>query len=259
MTLPSSLGPVTSALLQACRGGPAADDARLSPLVTSVQEAYRVQEALVRALDTVPASSPTAKCWKSGGPSRKQPLTHAPLPCVGVRRTGSNMAGLHLRSPAVEAEVALRLRIDVGPLEAATFSHRDASAVVDAMCVSIGVVDSRWINGRHAPPLLKLADMQSHGALVLGEWKPFEERDWSSQRCRVRVGMSDWMEFEGTHSLRDPAWLLPIWLRHATRDGATLPAGTVVTTGTWCGLLDAAMGERVEAEFPGIGASACQL
>jgi len=45
----------------------------------------------------------------------------------------------------------------------------------------------------------------------------------------------------GTHSLRDPAWVLPQWLRHATRHGATLPAGTVVTTGTWAGVVPLAL------------------
>ena len=46
---------------------------------------------------------------------------------------------------------------------------------------------------------------------------------------------------------------------HATRGGAVLVAGSVVTTGTWCGLLDAAEGDHVMAEFPGIGRAAVQL
>ena len=40
---------------------------------------------------------------------------------------------------------------------------------------------------------------------------------------------------------------------HATRDGGVVCAGTVVTTGTWVGVLDAAAGERVRVEFDGIG------
>jgi 2-keto-4-pentenoate hydratase len=36
-------------------------------------------------------------------------------------------------------------------------------------------------------------------------------------------------------------------------------AGTVLTTGTWCGLPMAAAGDRVMAEFPGIGSAEVQL
>ncbi len=38
-----------------------------------------------------------------------------------------------------------------------------------------------------------------------------------------------------------------------TRDGDSVAAGTVVTTGTWVGILPAAAGDLVSAEFPGIG------
>jgi 2-keto-4-pentenoate hydratase len=74
----------------------------------------------------------------------------------------------------------------------------------------------------------------------------------------VRIGDSS-NRFVGTHSLGHPAWLLPTWLKHATRDGATVPAGTVVTTGTWCGLLAAAAGDLVQVTFEGIGEASVQL
>src|SRR5262249_36214197 len=126
------------------------------------------------------------------------------------------------------------------------------------MCVSIEVVDSRWEN-RAANALLKLADLQSHGALVLGAWQPFAPRDWAQQACTVQVGDAAPQSFRGTHSLGDPAWLLPTWLRHVTRHGATVPKGTVVTTGTWCGMLEAKAGEKVKAVFEGIGEAEVQL
>jgi 2-keto-4-pentenoate hydratase len=53
--------------------------------------------------------------------------------------------------------------------------------------------------------------------------------------------------------------VLAAWLRHLTRDGATVPAGTVVTTGTWCGMLPAAAGDRVDVRFDGIGSAQLQL
>jgi len=136
----------------------------------------------------------------------------------------------------------------------------EASNWIESMCVSIEVVDSRWAEGaKAAPALLKLADLQSHGALVLGGWVPFKLRDWSQQQCVVTIGKGVPQTFKGTHSLADPTWLLPTWLRHVTRFGATVPAGTIVTTGTWCGMLVANVGDKVKAEFEGIGEAEVQL
>ncbi len=231
----------------------------MSSLVTSGEDAYAVQAALVEALDAEQPADGAPPAWKSGGPSRVATLTHARLPRTCVRPSGSDMRGLHLRQPGIEAELALRIGREVDAGQAATLSHDGAAKLVDAMCVSIEVVDSRWAEGKTAPALLKLADLQSHGALVLGEWVDFEQQDWSQQSCRVRIAGANWQAFRGTHSLADPTWVLPAWLRHATRGGATVPAGCVVTTGTWCGWLDASVGDRVEVEFSGIGATIVQL
>ena len=127
------------------------------------------------------------------------------------------------------------------------------------MAVSIEIVDSRWQQARDAGALLKLADLQSHGALVLGEWQAFAQRDWPHQACTVQVGNAAPKRFRGTHSLNDPVWLLPLWLRHVTRHGATVPRGTVVTTGTWCGMLEAHKGDKVRAVFEGVGEAEVQL
>jgi 2-keto-4-pentenoate hydratase len=75
----------------------------------------------------------------------------------------------------------------------------------------------------------------------------------------LSIGSAAPQTVRGTHSLGDPAFVLPAWLRHATRDGSVLKAGTVVTTGTWCGLPLAAAGDRVVAEFSGIGLATVQL
>jgi len=53
--------------------------------------------------------------------------------------------------------------------------------------------------------------------------------------------------------------VLPQWLRHATRQGATVPAGSVVTTGTWVGMLPAQAGDEVAVDFAGIGSASLRL
>jgi 2-keto-4-pentenoate hydratase len=247
---------VAEALLQAWKQQRPVDAAPLEPLLKSPDDAYAVQDRVAQGsmwFGGVP------RHWKSGGPARTALLTHAPLPPVRVWPSPADARQVHFNLRLIEAEVALRLARDVTPADAAALSHETAPALVDAMTVSIEIVDSRWQQARDAGNLLKLADLQSHGALVLGEWKPFAARDWAQQACVVRIGSAAPQAFRGTHSLEDPAWLLPVWLRHATRGGATIPRGTVVTTGTWCGLLEARKGDKVRAVFEGIGEAEVQL
>jgi 2-keto-4-pentenoate hydratase len=236
------------ALLRASEWGPALHEPGC---------AYIVQDEVARDMGWFDAAPPMH--WKSGGPSREQPLTHAALPPHGVRASGASFEDLRFHAPGIEAEIALRLRDDVTPERAASLRHEDADALVDAMMVSVEIVDSRWLEGGSAPALLRLADLQSHGGLALGEAVPYARRDWSVQACVVTVGGSSPVVNRGTHSLRDPAWLLPVWLRHATRNGDVVPAGAVVTTGTWCGVVPVRGGDSVVVEFEGVGRVAVRI
>ncbi len=228
-----------------------------APMLPDADAAYAVQASVALASGWFGGNPP--RHWKSGGPSREAVQTHAPLPPAGVFQSPADLQAWPLHLRGIEAEVALRLREPVDAARAATLDQATAAALVDAMCVSIEVIDTRWDEGLQANAFAKLADLQAHGALVLGDWVPYAARDWAAQHCSVRIGRSAVHEFVGTHSMGDPAQVLPRWTRHATRDGATIPAGAVVTTGTWCGILHAQMGDAVEVRFDGIGQAALQF
>lgn len=244
-------------LVNARRTGEALAGQPLAQALSEPAQAYAVQERVAQALGWFGDAPP--RWWKSGGPSREAVLTHAPLPPAGVAPSPADLSTLPFHRRGIEAEIALRLGRAVDADLAATLDVAGARALLDAMAVSIEIVDGRWSEGMQAPALLRLADLQTHGALVLGEWVPWQPIQWATQRCRVRVGQRLDVQRTGTHPCGDPAWVLPAWLRHATRGGHTLPEGTVVTTGTWVGILDAQRGERVEVAFEGIGGAAVQL
>lgn len=253
----SGVETVARALLDARRSQRPVDAEPLERALAGAEEAYAVQERVAR--DCAWFDSAVPRHWKSGGPNRGAVLTHAPLPPQRVWNSPAHAPGTHCHLHLIEAEVALRLARDVGPADAAALTHETAPSLVDAMAVSIEILDSRWQQGPKSGALLKLADLQSHGALVLGAWQPFAPRDWARQTCVVQIGDAAARTFEGTHGLEDPAWLLPVWLRHVTRNGASAPAGTVVTTGTWCGMLPAQPGALVRVRFEGIGEAQVQL
>ena len=222
-----------------------------APDVADVQAAYAVQDGVAAAMGWFPGG--TRRAWKSGGAAPGPSQTHAPLPPAGVWASPASAAQHHWQFRGIEAEIALRLGVPIDAARAAALDAAGAAALIDAMCVAIEVVDSRWQQGSAAPALAKLADLQSHGALVLDAWRPFEARNWSSQTCSVAITGQPDRSFTGTHSMGDPTRVLLSWLIHATRDGAVLEAGTVITTGTWCGLQQAQPGDTVVTKFPGIG------
>ena len=248
---------LADALVAARRHRAALRAAEWTAALHDAGDAYDVQDAVARQLGWFDGAPP--RHWKSGGLARDAALTHAPLPPAGVRTSPARLHDLHFHAPGIEAEIALRLGSDVTAARAAALRHDDAAALVAEMMVSIEVVDSRWLEGSAAPALLRLADQQSHGALVLGEPVPWRHVDWAGVRCSVTVGAQPPVVRTGTHALGDPAWLLPIWLRHATRHGDVVPAGTVVTTGTWAGVVPATQSDAVEVAFEGIGRATLAL
>ena len=252
---PSNIEQVAQALLAARSNRHPCDAAAFAGMLRDAADAYAVQDLVTRSLATQPPGVP--RCWKSGGLGNEGLFPHAPLPAEGVWTSPADARSWHFNICLIEAEIALRLARDVTPAQAAAMTDAEGRKWVDAMTVSIELVDSRWTG--EVPPLLKLADLQAHGALVLGEWVPFTARDWAAQVCTVRIGGKPLVERRGSHPLGDPAAPLAGWLRHVTRNGASVPAGTVVTTGSWCGMLPTTPGDGVLVRFDGIGEASVQL
>ena len=231
--------------------------ADVAPLMRGEADARAVQSALARAWNWWPAGR-APRYWKSGGADRQAALLHVALPENGVHEGGLPAAAPQtvFNMRGAEAEIALRLGRTVTAEQAAALDDDGALALLDGVAVAIEWVDVRWRDGLQAPALALLADGQCHGGLALGAWQPaalLKERDWARQLCTVRVDGGAAQRFVGSHSLGDPCWLLVDWLQHVARAYGSVPAGTVVTTGSWSGCLQLQQGQRFDVEFDGLG------
>lgn len=199
--------------------------------------------------------------WKSGGAARGARLAHAPLLPAGVfSAADGDVADLRawpMIAPRMEAEIALRLGQPVSPEMAAKLTPESVVRMVDALALSVEIVDSRWALDAELSSPLQLADFQVHGALVLGPWLDWSnwgsQRNWSKQRGRQWVGEGPAQEFVGSHPLGDPLWGLVPWLQHLTRHDQVVPMGTVVTTGSWSGCCPVSRGKVLRIAFDGLG------
>jgi len=252
---------IAQTLIEARRTGIPADATPFEGQLESTAQAMDVQRLVLEAV--APEQAPVSRHWKSGGPSRTTEILHSPLLDSGIWKNPAQAGDHHFNLRLIEIEIGFKTKHAVTSAQAAVMTQAQGHALIDAFTVTIELVDSRWIQGNDTPGLLKLADMQSHGALVIGQWLPYGEqemhRDWSKQRCTVKIGSQAPLEFVGTHSMQDPRWVIPEWVRHATAGGQVLPAGSIVTTGSWSGVPAAQAGDLVVGQFDGIGTLSVQL
>lgn len=234
------------ALAQARLGGHTLEAGHWADAVTSPPDADAVQQRVSELLGWRSQGLPLA--WKSGGPARHGPFSHAPVAPDGMQQLPPSVL------LGVEAEVALRLGRDVDASLAATLRPGELPAdLIDAMAPALELIGSRWREGLAAPELLRRADHQSNAGLLIGPWLPFENRDWARQAFTLQLGQAQPLHYRGGHALNDPAWLLPAWLQQLSRKGEMVPAGTMVTTGAWCGCVPLRQDESASLHFEGLG------
>ncbi len=178
----------------------------------------------------------------------------APLPRAGLLSSGSVLSGPAWQLRGVEVEVAVRLGRDLMPDTAAP-DIASVLAAVDAVLPVIEVVETRLAQWRESDPLAQLADLQSHGALIIGA--PSNMRP---AQLDLRTVVA-YLAFDGqpVASTRggNPAadlWRLLGWLAwHCMQRGQPLRAGQIITTGSCTGMLFAPERARVHADLAGIG------
>ena len=183
---------IAQTLLAARRNRLPANPALHVDQLQSNDEAYAVQELVRKEL--APEQAAVGRYWKSGASSREASLLSSALLDSGVWASPAQARDWPFNMRLIEIEIALKTNRHVSPAEAATLTHEQAHALIGAMAVTIEVVDSRWQQTEQLQPLLKLADLQTHGALVVGNWMPYSaqetERDWARQRCTVKIGQA---------------------------------------------------------------------
>jgi 2-keto-4-pentenoate hydratase len=196
----------------------------------SADDAYDAQHATVHALGAAIAG------WKVGAKSADGPIQGAPLPSSGVFRKPAMLPRAGFVKPGLELEIAFTLgrRFDAhsGPYDDAT-----VIAAIESVHAAIEVVASRFRAWPDVDKLWQLADLQNHGALVVGEGVRYD-----AGYPFVLPGMS--FTFDGASAFSgapanpcgDPRRLLAWTVNHSVARGIAVEAGTVITAGSYTGI-----------------------
>ena len=206
--------------------------------------AYFVQDLIAAELGPIAG-------WKVGASGRDVEPTCAPCPAAGILPTNSVLTGSPWRMRGIEVEVGLRL----GRSLTGTPSRAQCIDVIDAVLPVIEIVETRLADWNASPALAKLADFQSHGALVVGAPSSMDPSALDLTKVTAELIFDDRKiaSTQGGNPAED-VWRLVAWLcGQAELRGRPLQAGDIITTGSCTAMEFAAPNARVSATLGDIG------
>ncbi|MGN6668980.1 MAG: 2-keto-4-pentenoate hydratase [Trinickia sp.] len=212
---------------------------------TNVDEAYLVQRLVLDELGGCAG-------YKIGAGSPTGVPQFAPLPATkvfgaatGIRREDYGRIGLEL-------EIAFSFAEDID--HASSDKADEVIDAIDAMSVVVEIVDSRFDAWPNVDPLLQLADLQNNGALVIGDSRPYDRTfDFSTPHVSFYCGNHSIFEGTARHPAGDPRRLIAWLVARTLETGHSIPARTVLTTGSYTPLYLASGPGVVRGTIEGVG------
>jgi len=213
------------------------------------EQAFETQALFARTLGP-------AVGWKVGRKSPTALPAYAPLFENRLYKSGDHIGRDVFQTWQIEAEIVLRLDRDL-PGTVGAYSREDLAEAVGTVIAGFEILDSRYTAWPHLPAPLLLADLQSHGAMVLGAEAP---RPAPAVFDAIPVSLAIDGEIVVAHEDGNPVGDildLAAWLANErAAKGRGLRKGDLVTTGSYTGMRYLAPGSQAVATFAGIGSVA---
>lgn len=197
---------------------------------TTAEHAYLTQEEILKLRGVQPGG------WKIGAKSHTGPVQGSPLPSDCLFAQGARFERGAYAPVGLELEIAFRFNRDFEPREQA-YSDEEVHAGIGAMAATLEIVSSRFAEWPQIEPLTQLADLLNHGALVVGEFVPYQE-DFPFAQPNATLSFNGESIAPATiaNPAGDPRRLLPWLVNQHTLHGRALPKHYVVTTGSFTGM-----------------------
>lgn len=192
--------------------------------------AYAIQHEILTALDARIGG------WKVGAKSESGPIQGAPLPQDDMHAHDARLRHAAFTPLGLELEIAFRFGRRFEP-SATPYSDADVRAGIGSFGATIEVIASRFAAWPDIDRLSQLADLQNYGALIVGEFVPYDERfPFAAPSLRFDFDEHDVVELTPANPAGDPRRLLTWLVNHATSRGIAVTPEMVVTTGSYTGM-----------------------
>ncbi len=196
----------------------------------SADEAYAIQ------LEILGIAGARVGGWKIGAKSPGGPIQGAPLPDVDLHADGVVLPCAAFTPLGLELEIAFRFGRRFEP-STTPYSEADVLAAIGSFGAAIEIVASRFAEWPDVDRLAQLADLQNHGALIVGEFMPYrDDYPFAAPLLRFDFNGRDVVELTPANPAGDPRRLLTWLVNHATSRGITVTPDMIVTTGSYTGM-----------------------
>ncbi|WP_158897989.1 2-keto-4-pentenoate hydratase [Burkholderia sp. L27(2015)] len=219
---------LASTLAAAARSAtPAAIEPGMYP--RSAFEAYRVQREILR-LDGRGLGG-----IKVGSKSATGPIHGALLPNSGLKPSAENVQLRDFPVVALELEIAFRFGKPFLP-RPTPYTEQEVLDSVAMMAATIEIVSSRLAGWPDSDALCQLADLQNHGALIVGEFVPYDPRfPFEQPPLTFTFAGQDIGGSAPVNPAGDPRRLLSWAVNHCLDQGLAVGPDLVITTGSYTG------------------------
>lgn len=231
MNHPSHPANVAQLIVDAMAAGQKLTEIAPEYVPADAASAYALQREILRLRDT------TVGGWKVGSKSTSGgPINGALLPEDGLFASGSQVEYADYPSPILELEIAFRLNRAFTPRDE-PYSDEEVRASIGHMGTTIEVVSSRFAAWPKIEPLLALGDLLNHGALIVGEFVPYDENfPFIEPALSFTYAGEDIVPGDGANPAGDPRRLLAWVVNHHTQNGQSVTPDLVITTGSYTGM-----------------------
>lgn len=175
--------------------------------------------------------------WKVGAKSLTGPIQGAPLPIEGLHPSPATVKRSAFGVLGLELEIAFYFGRVFEPREQ-PYSDEEVGSGLKAMAATIEIVSSRFAAWPKVDKLAQLADLQNHGALIVGQPVPYQatypftnpSMTFSYDGADIILGESPF------NPAGDPRRLLPWLVNHCIGQGVALTPEMIVTAGSYSGV-----------------------
>jgi 2-keto-4-pentenoate hydratase len=197
--------------------------------------------------------------WKIGAKSDTGPIQGAPLPRRRILASPASIDRRDYPVLGIELEIFFTFSRDFLP-QAEPVPESEVFDSVNAFGASIEIVSSRIAGWPDGSKLSQLADLQNHGALVVGQSTGYRsDFPFSAPQVDLRIDGVQLVGGIGRNPAGDPRRLLCWLVNHCRVQGLALPAGCIVTTGSYTGMEFPMRSGSIRGEIEGLPAVALEL
>jgi 2-keto-4-pentenoate hydratase len=192
--------------------------------------------------------------WKIGAKSAEGAIQGAPLPATDLHVDGMHLPHAHYKPLGLELEIAFRFGRRFEP-SAKAYHEVEVLEAVDSMAATIEIVASRFAQWPNVDKLAQLADLQNHGALIVGEFAKYR-RDFPfvAPALDFTFGGQDVLKTTPSNPCGDPRRLLTWLVNHCTqRHGIAVTPDMIVTTGSYTGMFFPQTAGTARGRIEGLG------